>query len=88
MYYQLPLYRRPEAEALLEGYSIFDNLRPRKLIKIRHADEDFYKREAWGCRAADQFRVACRQMSTLLHPKNGRNPRRELYVSWKTERRA
>ena len=53
MYYSSLYIEGEKLRPFLEEYSMFDNLRPRKLIKIRHADEDFYKREAWGCRARE-----------------------------------
>ena len=53
MYYSSLSIEGEKLRPLLEEYSMFDNLRPGKLIKIRHADVDFYKREAWGCRAVE-----------------------------------
>lgn len=59
MYYSSLSMEGEKLRPLLEAYSMFDNLPPGKLIKIRHADVDFYKRGAWGCRAGEvQRRLA------------------------------
>ena len=53
MYYSSLSAEGEKLRPLLEEYSMFDNLRPGRLISVRHADVDFYKRDAWGCRAVE-----------------------------------
>ena len=86
MYYSSLYIEGEKLRPFLEEYSMFDNLRPRKLIKIS-MQMKISTRERRGDVVPVKFSVDWIN-STLLHPKNGPNPRRELYVSWKTERRA